>query len=334
MARVKAAAIQIAPDLSGCAGTVDRVVSSIEEASRQDVEIAVFPETFVPYYPYFSFVLPPALAGKEHMRLYEEAVEVPGPVTETFAEAARRHGMVLVIGVNERQRGTLYNCQLIFDADGTLVLKRRKITPSYHERMIWGRGDGSGLRVAKTKVGRIGALACWEHYNPLARFSLMAQHEEIHCAHFPGSMVGPIFADQIESTIRHHALESGCFRHQLDRLADPGADRLHYSGHKIAEDAAGRVHDDDHLAGRGAYDHADQGRRRDGGGRTGLFLDYETQAHARFGGALRPPRPVPASGEPFRAGPRLVSRRVNAAFRNTGECGNSPPSQNGGRGIR
>ena len=211
MARVKAAAIQIAPDLSGCAGTVDRVVSSIEEASRQDVEIAVFPETFVPYYPYFSFVLPPALAGKEHMRLYEEAVEVPGPVTETFAEAARRHGMVLVIGVNERQRGTLYNCQLIFDADGTLVLKRRKITPSYHERMIWGRGDGSGLRVAKTKVGRIGALACWEHYNPLARFSLMAQHEEIHCAHFPGSMVGPIFADQIESTIRHHALESGCF---------------------------------------------------------------------------------------------------------------------------
>ncbi len=209
--RVKAAAIQIAPDLESCAGTVERVVSAVAEAARQGVEIAVFPETFVPYYPYFSFVMPPVLAGKEHMRLYQEAVEVPGPVTETFAEAARQHNMVLIIGVNERDHGTLYNCQLIFDADGSLVLKRRKITPSYHERMIWGQGDGSGFEVAQTRVGRVGALACWEHYNPLARFSLMAAHEEIHCAQFPGSMVGPIFAEQMEVTIRHHALESGCF---------------------------------------------------------------------------------------------------------------------------
>ena len=77
--------------------------------------------------------------------------------------------------------------------------------------MIWGQGDGSGLKVVDTAVGRVGALACWEHYNPLARYALMAQHEEIHVAQFPGSLVGPIFADQIEVTIRHHALESGCF---------------------------------------------------------------------------------------------------------------------------
>ena len=211
MRRIKAAAIQISPDLESCAGTVEKVVSAVSAAAREGAEIAVFPETFVPYYPYFSFVMPPVLAGKEHMRLYEEAVEVPGPVTETFAEAARRHGMVLVIGVNERDHGTLYNCQLVFDADGKLVLKRRKTTPSYHERMIWGQGDGSGFEVVETRVGRVGALACWEHYNPLARFALMAQHEEIHCAHFPGSMVGPVFAEQIEVTIRHHALEAGCF---------------------------------------------------------------------------------------------------------------------------
>jgi nitrilase len=77
--------------------------------------------------------------------------------------------------------------------------------------MIWGQGDGSGLTVVDTAVGRVGALACWEHYNPLARYALMAQHEEIHAAQFPGSLVGPIFAEQIEVTIRHHALESGCF---------------------------------------------------------------------------------------------------------------------------
>jgi aliphatic nitrilase len=119
--------------------------------------------------------------------------------------------MVLVVGVNERDGGTLYNTQLVFDSDGSLVLRRRKITPSYHERMIWGQGDGSGFRTVNTAVGRVGALACWEHYNPLARFALMEGREEIHCAQFPGSMVGQIFADQIAATIRHHALESGCF---------------------------------------------------------------------------------------------------------------------------
>ena len=107
--------------------------------------------------------------------------------------------------------GTLYNTQLVFDSTGELVLKRRKITPTYHERMVWGQGDGSGLKVVDTSIGRIGALACWEHYNPLARFALMNDHEEIHCSQFPGSMVGQIFADQMEVTMRHHALESGCF---------------------------------------------------------------------------------------------------------------------------
>jgi aliphatic nitrilase len=211
MKRIRAAAVQIAPDLTSATGTVDRVCDAIDRAAAEGVELAVFPETFVPYYPYFSFVAPPVSAGKDHMRLYEFAVEVPGPITDQFARAAAQHGMVLVIGVNERDGGSIYNAQLVFDADGTLLLKRRKITPTYHERMIWGQGDGSGIRTVDTSVGRLGALACWEHYNPLARFALMEEGEEIHCAQFPGSMVGQIFADQIEVTIRHHALESGCF---------------------------------------------------------------------------------------------------------------------------
>jgi len=209
--RIKAAAVQLSPDLDGRDGTVGRIIAAVRHASEQDVKIAVFPETCIPYYPYFSFVTPPVLGGKEHLQLYDEAVEVPGPTTEALSEAARQHGMVLVIGVNERDHGTLYNSQLVFDANGSLALRRRKITPSYHERMIWGQGDGSGLEVVETAVGRLGALACWEHYNPLARYALMAGHEEIHCAQFPGSMVGQVFADQMEVTIRHHALESGCF---------------------------------------------------------------------------------------------------------------------------
>ena len=208
---VRAAAVQISPDLDAAGGTVDKVCEAIRKAALQGVNIIVFPETLVPYYPYFSFIKPAFAMGADHLRLYEQAVAVPGPVTLAVGAAARAAGMVVVLGVNERDHGTLYNTQLIFDADGSLLLKRRKITPTYHERMIWGQGDASGLKVVDSKVGRIGALACWEHYNPLARYALMTQHEEIHCAQFPGSMVGQIFADQMAVTVRHHALESGCF---------------------------------------------------------------------------------------------------------------------------
>jgi nitrilase len=208
---IRAAAVQIAPDLTGRAGTMQRVLNAIAEAADKGAGIIVFPETFVPYYPYFSFVLPPMQQGAPHLELMKEAVVVPSPETEAVAQIAKQRGVVVVLGVNERDHGSLYNSQLIFDADGTLALKRRKITPTYHERMVWGQGDGAGLKVVDTKVGRVGALACWEHYNPLARYALMTQHEEIHAAQFPGSLVGPIFGEQIEVTMRHHALEAGCF---------------------------------------------------------------------------------------------------------------------------
>jgi len=205
--------VQLAPVLGVGArrGTTEKVCAAVAAAAREGAMFVVFPETVVPYYPYFSFIQPPAAMGKEHLRLYDEAVTVPGPTTDAVADAARAAGAVVVLGVNERDHGTLYNAQLVFDADGRLVLHRRKITPTFHERMVWGMGDGAGLRAIDTRVGRVGALACWEHYNPLARYALMADHEEIHVAMFPGSLVGPIFAEQIEVTIRHHALESGCF---------------------------------------------------------------------------------------------------------------------------
>ncbi|HTH94143.1 MAG TPA: Nit6803 family nitrilase [Rhodocyclaceae bacterium] len=208
---VRVAAVQIAPDLESQFGTVDRVCNAIREAGEKGAQLVVFPETFVPYYPYFSFVQPAVQMGAAHLKLYDWAVTVPGPVTQAVGEAARRAGAVVVLGINERDHGSLYNTQLVFNEEGQIILKRRKITPTYHERMVWGQGDASGLKVVETKIGRIGALACWEHYNPLARYALMTQHEEIHVAQFPGSMVGQIFADQMGVTIRHHALESGCF---------------------------------------------------------------------------------------------------------------------------
>jgi len=211
MKMVRAAAVQCSPVLYSRAGTVDKVCDLIAELGSKGVELAVFPETFIPYYPYFSFIQPPYAMGKEHLRLLDESVVVPSAETDRIGAAAAAAGMVVAIGVNERDGGTIYNAQLLFDADGTLLQRRRKITPTYHERMIWGQGDGSGLQAVDSQVGRIGALACWEHYNPLARYALMADHEQIHVSMFPGSLVGEIFAEQIEVTIRHHALESGCF---------------------------------------------------------------------------------------------------------------------------
>jgi aliphatic nitrilase len=207
----KAAAVQRAPVLDDGFGTVEIVLDSIRDAAAGGARLIVFPETFVPYYPYFTFVQPPVAIGARHMKLYEHAVVVPGPVTQAVGNAAKAAGAFVLLGVTERDHGSLYNTQLLFGDDGRILLKRRKLTPSFHERMVWGTGDASGLKVVDTALGKIGALACWEHFNPLARYALMAQHEDIHCSHFPGSMVGQVFADQIDAAMRHHAAESGCF---------------------------------------------------------------------------------------------------------------------------
>lgn len=213
MTIVKAAAVQLSPVLYSREGTVAKVVESIHALGRDGVRFAVFPETVVPYYPYFSFVQAPykMLAGHAHLTLLDQAVTVPSPATDAIAEACRAAGVVVAIGVNERDGGTLYNTQLLFDADGRLVQRRRKTTPTYHERMIWGQGDGSGLRAVDTTVGRVGQLACWEHYNPLARYAMIADGEQIHAAMYPGSIFGPLFAEQTEINVRQHALESACF---------------------------------------------------------------------------------------------------------------------------
>ncbi len=211
MNKVVAAAVQCSPVLYSCAGTVNKICELIAELGKQSVELAVFAETLVPYYPYFSFIQAPCAMGAQHLLLMQESVEVPSIYTAQIAAAAKAAKMVVSVGVNERDGGSIYNAQLLFDANGELVQHRRKITPTFHERMVWGQGDGSGLCAVDTAVGRIGSLACWEHYNPLARYALMADREQIHVSMFPGSLVGEIFAEQIEATIRHHALESGCF---------------------------------------------------------------------------------------------------------------------------
>ncbi len=233
---IKAAAVQISPVLYSREGTVDKIVGKILELGREGVQFATFPETVVPYYPYFSYVQRPYESGAERLRLLEQAVTVPSAATHAIGEACQQAGVVASIGVNERDGGTIYNTQLLFDADGTLIQHRRKISPTYHERMVWGQGDGSGLCAVDSAVGRIGQLACWEHYNPLARYALMADGEQIHSAMYPGSFGGDLFAEQMQVNIRQHALESACFvvnatawldpNQQAQIMKDTGCDKI------------------------------------------------------------------------------------------------------------
>ena len=163
--------------------------------------------------------------------------------------------------------------------------------------MVWGQGDGAGLTVVDSAVGKVGALACWEHYNPLARYALMAQGEQIHCAQFPGSMVGNIFAEQMEVTIRHHALESGCFVVNatgwltLEQIAqitdDPKLQRVLTGGcHTTIVSPEGK-----HLC----------GPDRRGGGvgdrRFGLLFDRQAQTDDGFCRSLRSPGVTQAVAE-------------------------------------
>jgi nitrilase len=179
MTTVKAAAVQISPVLYSREGTIEKVVSKIAELAAAGVQFATFPETVVPYYPYFSFVQRPFEMGVEQLRLLDQAVTVPSAATHAIGDAAREAGMVVSIGVSER--------------------------------MIWGQGDASGLQAVDSAVGRIGQLACWEHHNPLTRYALIADGEQIHSAMFPGSFGGALFAEQTELSVRNHALESGSF---------------------------------------------------------------------------------------------------------------------------
>ncbi len=207
----KVAAFQLSPVLFDRDSTTEKVIKSIKKCGKEGIRLAVFPETFIPNYPYFAWLNPPAVISGLQGKLYDQAVDVPGPVTEAVGKAAKESGTVVVLGINEREGGSLYNTQLVFDSDGVLLGKRRKIMPTFHERMIWGWGDGSGLKVFETALGRIGALICWEHFMPLARYALINDGEEIHCSHFPGSMAGDSMAKQIDAAIRHHAVESGAF---------------------------------------------------------------------------------------------------------------------------
>jgi aliphatic nitrilase len=200
--RFTAAAVQAAPVYLDAPATVEKAVSLIGEAAANGASLVVFPEVFVPGYPYWNWTMNPVQGSPWFERLYRSAIDVPGPEVDALRSAARQHGTVLVIGVNERgahSLGVLYNTLLTIGADGELLGVHRKLVPTWAEKLTWTGGDGSSLRVHDTPVGRLGVLACGENTNTLARFSLLAQGELVHAAAYIALPVAPEDYDMAEA---------------------------------------------------------------------------------------------------------------------------------------
>ncbi len=210
------AAVQAAPIYLNLERSLARALDLIGEAAKRRAQLVVFPESWLPGYPaWLDICRDVAVWDHQPMkRLYaqllENSVVVPGPATEALGEAARKHNLTLVVGIHERVgegagRGTLYNSILTFGPAGDLLNCHRKLMPTFNERLIWGQGDGRGLRVVETPVGRVGGLICWEHWMPLVRQNLHAAGEDIHVALWPS------VKEMHQIASRHYAFEGRCF---------------------------------------------------------------------------------------------------------------------------
>jgi len=206
------AVVQAAPVWLDRAATVDKACGLIAQAAGLGARVIAFPESFIPAFPYGVWHHGLHRNMDFYRQLYEQAVELPGPEIARLGEAARAAGAVVVMGLTERAGGSLYNTQAFIGADGSLLGSRRKLKPTSAERLIWGEGDGSGMRVFETPFGKLGGLMCGEHNFALARYTLQALGEEIHVASYPDPLMeGRPFADRLEAAVRHYAAEGQCF---------------------------------------------------------------------------------------------------------------------------
>jgi nitrilase len=213
---LKVGIVQAAPVFQNLEASLALAVEYINKAASQGARLIVFGETWLPGYPAWLDYSPGvALWNHEPTKevfaqLRANSVVVPSPETDRLALAARTQKVVVVIGINERVdlgpgNGTLYNSLLTIDADGSIANHRRKLIPTYTERMVWGQGDGANLKAVDTSVGRVGGLICWEHWMPLARQVLHDSGEHIHIA------VWPTVHEMHQIASRHYAFEGRCF---------------------------------------------------------------------------------------------------------------------------
>jgi len=205
---VRVACVQAEPVVFDRTATIEKLARLAAEASDGGAQLALFPETFVPVYPsnrWARHLAHGSDGAALWARLAQQSIEVPGPDADAIGAAARAARIWLAVGVNELERGSLYNSLLVYAPDGSLALHHRKLVPTNHERLVWGSGDGRGLETVDAGFAKLGGLICWENLMPLARFALYERGVEVYLA--------PT-ADDSESwhdSIRHIAREARAF---------------------------------------------------------------------------------------------------------------------------
>lgn len=210
---VKVAVVQEAPVLLNKQKTLELVVDRISQAAAQGAKLVVFTEAFISGYPAWIWRLRPGgdwgTSETLHRQLLENSIDLGTNDLSPLMQAAREHELTLVCGMNERDnslsRSTVFNSAVTIGPDGAILNRHKKLMPTNPERMVWGFGDASGLKVVESPVGRLGTLICWENYMPLARFALYAQGVEIHVAPTYDSGEGWL------ESMRHIAREGRCW---------------------------------------------------------------------------------------------------------------------------
>ena len=214
--QVKVAIVQDGPIYLDKKKSLKKAIHLIEEAASNGAELIVFGETWLSGYPAWLDYCPemgvwdhPA-TKQVFIKTYQNGIEVPGAETKVISDLARKHALVIGIGVNEviakgNANGTIFNTFLLFNTDGKLAVHHRKLMPTFTERMVYGHGDGHGLRAADTPLGRVGGLICWEHWMPLTRQAMHLEGEHIHLA------LWPRVHEMLQIASRSYAFEARCF---------------------------------------------------------------------------------------------------------------------------
>lgn len=213
------AAVQAAPVWLDLDATVAKCIRLIEEAAANGARLIAFPEVFIPGYPWHIWMGAPAWAiGRGFVqRYFDNSLSYDSPQAERLREAVRRAGLTAVLGLSERDGGSLYIAQWLIGPDGETIAKRRKLRPTHAERTVYGEGDGSDLAVhERPDIGRIGALCCWEHLQPLSKYAMYAQNEQVHVASWPSFSLYDPFAVALGHEVnnaasRVYAVEGSCF---------------------------------------------------------------------------------------------------------------------------
>jgi len=241
----KAAAVMASPVFLDREKTTHKACKLIDKAGKNGADLIVFPEVYIPAYPYWIWLGSPTWGAPFFAELYKNAVEIPSPTTEAIGEAAKKAHAYVVMGLNEREKDTLYNTLLYFDREGKIIGKHRKLQPTHSERTIWGRGDGTDLVVMNTDIGRLGGLICWEHTMDLVSYAMLAMGEQIHVAVWPGissmthSPHAGFFNNVAEAAARHYAWAGQVFvinvqlvndEYMIDRLGLKGKPDMIKSG--------------------------------------------------------------------------------------------------------